>query len=654
MQENNKQKSLQVQTHYNNLINQNYTEEPVDILKFLSDPQYLGISTGNGADIFPKWKEALVEMFDDNTKLIVVLTGSIGTGKSTIALYALCYIQYRLMILREPWRFFGLANSGKMSISFFNLSKNLGGSRGFNKMMDFMSKSPWFRKRSTRITPTKNGDQLDFALIKYVLASPYAKGFGIVGEDVVAGIMDEVDSPMDPLPQKARVTETYEATVLRFKSRFATTGYSLGKLFVVCSKQDEMSFIDTFIAERSNDKEVLIFDVPYWEAKPKHLFCGDTFPIAIGDAYNPSRIIEEHEIPNYVQNGFRIIRPPVEFKKEFILNLVGSLRDIAGVTTAGAKKFKLFPADKFIIDCFDKTKEDPCSTPIIRTGLNDEIGLIKYLDLSKLRIEKHVPRYIHYDISFSGDASGLSMCGVKDWEQAQIQNPDGTYRTEMVPIIETDFSLRIKAFDGDRIPLHKIRKLVLDLKQSGYNIHKFTADLQLASEDTLQLLSAAGITTDSLSMDKNNKGYFDFRNVVFEKRWKCHWSDMLLTELRYLEQSPLDGKVDHPKEVLETEILEDGTVKETKIQGSKDLSDATAGAVVSCLWSNERPMDTTLMSNMLKKTSINNNPQSTTILQEEMTKLLPLKDSQGKTIIGTKQGDQVEKINDIFRRLHSR
>ena len=172
-------------------------------------------------------------MFDDNTKLIVVLTGSIGTGKSTIALYALCYIQYRLMILKEPWKFFGLGDSGKMTISFFNLNRTLGDSRGYSKMMDFMSKSPWFRRNALHITPTKRGEVLEFKLIKYVLASPNSAGFGIVGEDVIAGIMDEVDSPMDPEGQKERVGETYNATLKRFKSRFGLTGYSLGKLFVV-------------------------------------------------------------------------------------------------------------------------------------------------------------------------------------------------------------------------------------------------------------------------------------------------------------------------------------------------------------------------------------------------------------------------------------
>jgi hypothetical protein len=1007
-----RQKSLSVRTHYNNLVAQNYTEEPVDIWKFLSDPDYLGNATSNGTVIFPIWKDALIKMFDDNTKLVVVLTGSIGTGKSTIALYALCYIQYRLMILREPWKFFGLGDSGKMTISFFNLNRTLGDSRGYSKMMDFMSKSPWFRKNALHITPTKRGEILEFKLIKYVLASPaclsgdtkiplldgrtltmlemvseiqagkelwtysydvermelvpgrvlsafqsyenarviavtldngevikctpnhrfllrdgtykkaedlvegesimplyrkldelgyeqylhvvlntwycthrcaagrmpgelsdkkgkYVKGivvhhrdcnkrnnnptnlqwmtwedhqkwhrdharltlgkpgvrakaeitlakirqtpeykakikaslaivhaepeyhkklsdavnnsdrwteekravhaeqvgqrmrdgqasamqkkavtpealakksvshavywasekgqqdkkirsermrremlagrakemnnlrndketnptnhkivsvipvdnsdvydltidkysnfaldsgvfvhnsagFGVVGEDVVAGIMDEVDSPMDPDGQKKRVGETYNATIKRFKSRFALTGYSLGKLFVVCSKQDEASFIDIFIAERSKDPEILIFDIPLWDAKPKHLFSGVTFPIAVGDAYNPSRIIEEKDIAQYVQSGFRIVRPPIEFKRDFILDLVGSLRDVAGVTTAGTRKMKLFPSESFIIDCFDKTKEDPVKKETVETGLNDEVPLIKYIDITKFRLPPSTPRFIHYDISFTTDASGVSMCGVKDWRYVEVQNQDGSYRRELVPIIETDFVLRLKAFDGDRLPPHKVRKLVLDLRQMGINIRKFTADLQMAAEETLQLLKSVGIDTELISLDKTNKIYYDFRNLVFEKRWICHRHNLLLTELSNLQQGP-DGKVDHPDKFLETKVLEDGSITEDNRIGSKDISDSVAGSTAMCLYNNERPMDTQLMSALLKKGSLAPNPQNSTLAKEDINKILPLKDSDGSIIIGTADRDgQVESINSIFKRLLNR
>ncbi len=141
-----------VRTYYHTLIEANYTEEPVDVWTFITHPNYLGGVTGGGKDIYPCWKKALQEMFSDNGKFLVVLTGGIGIGKSSIALYALAYIQYRLMILKEPWKFFNLADAGKMTISFFNLNKSLGDSRGYQKLQYYLSKSPWFRKNASGIS----------------------------------------------------------------------------------------------------------------------------------------------------------------------------------------------------------------------------------------------------------------------------------------------------------------------------------------------------------------------------------------------------------------------------------------------------------------------------------------------------------------------
>jgi hypothetical protein len=143
--------------------------------------------------------------------------------------------------------------------------------------------------------------------------------------------------------------------------------------------------------------------------------------------------------------------------------------------------------------------------------------------------------------------------------------------------------------------------------------------------------------------------------LVFEQRWVCHRSELLLTELKYLEQSPLDGKVDHPKKMLETLILEDGTIQEIDLEGTKDLSDGVCGSVVSCLRSNERPMDTKLMSDLLRKTAYTRPQESRSINDEDITKILPLVDGDGRTIIGTKDADgQVNKISEIFRRLNNR
>lgn len=654
-----------VQTYYKNLVALNYTEEPVGILTFISDKKFLGNVTDEGRGVFPVWKNALSDMFSDNTKTTVVLTGSTGTGKSSVGLYALLYIQYRLMILRDPWKFFGLNYSGKMSISFFNLNLSLSESRGYSKMHAFMAKSSWFREHATAVYKTKGGDEeFEFNLIKYILSSPYARGGGIIGEDVVSGILDEVDNPHSSASvsgsQRKRIIDTYEATAIRFKNRFAQTGYSLGKLFIVSSKQDETSFIDTFIAKRKNLPEVLIFDINVWEAKPEGTFCGKKFLIAIGDAYNPPRIVadklkmEEASLEEinkikekYIKEGYQILEVPIEFESEFKLDLLRSLRDIAGITITGLRKFKLFGSERFVSDCMnDPTKLDPVKLATINIGLEDKDELIWFLDLSKIRIPRDIPRCIHLDISFSQDASGLAMSGISNWKAIDVQNPDGTYRKEMAPIVETDFAMRIKAREGNRIPIHKVRKFVLDLKAEGFKILKFTADLRLASEDTLQLLQAAGIPAEYFSVSKTNQPYFDFRNLVHEKRWVCYLHKLLFIELKNLEQDTSTGLVDHPEKIQDIEFSEDGTMQEISLEGTKDVSDAVVGSVVQCIYNKKSPMNTQLLEEVLRKVNI------VTPTSQGMGSLFS--SSEGKSIVGVKEGDGMKKLDSVLKNLYRR
>jgi len=178
----------------------------------------------------------------------------------------------------------------------------------------------------------------------------------------------------------------------------------------------------------------------------------------------------------------------------------------------------------------------------------------------------------------------------------------------------------------------------------------FTADLRLASEDTLQLLSAAGINTDYISLDKTNQPYFDFRNLIYEKRWVCHRHNMLLFELKHLEQDPTDGKINHPAKVMEMEFLNDGGIKEVVMEGAKDISDAVAGSVVTCMKHGGVPMDVKTMQNLLSKTATTTGNEPA----EEINKLLGLRDDKGDLIEGTKHGEQINRVNEIFRRLHER
>jgi len=320
------------------------------------------------------------------------------------------------------------------------------------------------------------------------------------------------------------------------------------------------------------------------------------------------------------------------------------LRDLAGVTVAGLRRRKLFASERFIIDCFVPSWKDPIAMPTIVVGLEDEVDFIRYLDLSLIRMPKNVPRYIHCDIAFTNDALGLSMSGVAEWTDSSLEEEDGTFSSRRVPIIETDFIMRIKARDGDRIPIHKMRKFIFDLKAEGFRIKKFTSDLRLASEDTLQIFQKAGIEAEYLSVDKTDDAYVNFQHLVYEKRWRCHRHEMLLFELKNLERDADKGKIDHPEEVTDIEFLGDGSVKEVVLQGSKDVSDSVVGSVQSCVLDMGTPIDTKQIVSIAKKLregSASDNPGG-----------ILLTTNDGKTIEGTVSGGKVaNNMRDLFKKL---
>jgi len=631
-----------IRSYLEELNRQTYQERLVSIETFISDNHYLGRSFRQGKAVYPVWHEKLDEIFLDDERYIVAFTGAIGTGKTSMAIVSLLYVMYKLLLLKDPWGYFELASGGKMAITFFNLTKNLSESRGFSYMQSYMMASPWFIERGN--ISGRQELQINFPLFSYALASPYSRGFGTVGENVIAGIMDEVDSPTESKGSRERVLKAYEATVRRFESRFVKEGRCLGRLFLVASKQDEVSFLQPFIAEMQNSNRVYVVDIPIWEAKPDAYYCGEKFLVSAGDAYHAPTIVEtEEQLQNAAKESLRVIEVPVEYRTDFERDIVGALRDIAGVSVTGTRSLKLFSSEKFINECYDGTREDPVSQLTITIGLQDNLELIQLLDLAKIRLPRNTPRFIHTDIAFTGDALGIAMSGVAGYVDADIEQADGQFQKQRVPLIETDFVMRIKARAGDEIPQHKIRKLVLDLKTAGFNIAKYTSDLRLASTDTLQILKQAGIKAEYFSVDTDIKPYFDFRNLVYEHRWICYHNGYLHFELANLEVDSKRKKVDHPSKVSDVIVLKTGEVRETVLEGSKDCSDAVCGSVINALWSDEVPMDVEAMKKLIRRVTTSKEP--------EKDKYWNLTDAGGKQVVGVQNTSQdIKKFAGLLKR----
>lgn len=600
-----KQPKDKLQTYLNHLYDLDYKERPVSVDQFLCDPEYLGGLTDRGKSVYPCWREKLPALLNDDKRWQIVLTGGIGIGKTRAAIYGLLYVMYRVLCLRDPWKYFGRTGGGKMAIVFFNLTKGLGYSKGYQLFQSHLCGSPWFIKRGIKAGSEKN-PQLEFPLFVYKIGSPLAQGFGTQGEDVIAAIMDEMDSPTESNTQRIKVLNAYASTIRRFETRFVFDGESIGRAFLVASKQDVASFLNTFVVEKKNDPSVAIVDIPYWESQNASIYCGEKFHVMLGDAYVQSKIVTSDEELQEVQaNGYEVIAIPIEYQQKFKDDMVGALRDIAGRAAVGQRKSKLFTSEMVLNNCYDKEKREPVRKPTIYLTRDDyNINLIDFIDISAIRIPKNVPRYIHEDIAYSGDGDslGIAMSCVSGWAKMNIEREDGIYKTIKAPVVETDFVMRLRGMPGDQIPLNVARKLVLDLRdRAGFNISQFTADLDLLSVETQQILSRSGIECGSLSVDKHPEHYRNFRDLAKDGRWVCHRNDILHFELVNLEDDKEKNKIDHPDKVAQLLVQADGTTLDTVLKGSKDTADAVTGSVTSAIDHCEIPPDIEVMTSLMKQ-----------------------------------------------------
>lgn len=122
-----------------------FKEIPVDIDRFLCDPEYLGNSNDCGNQIYPGWWEAYHTVFDSQKEIYeVLLSGATRIGKTSSAVSMMCYMTYLLMCYRNPQKYFGLKDVSRATIAFANLTKELAEGVAFREYNDTLKKSPWF------------------------------------------------------------------------------------------------------------------------------------------------------------------------------------------------------------------------------------------------------------------------------------------------------------------------------------------------------------------------------------------------------------------------------------------------------------------------------------------------------------------------------
>lgn len=165
-------------------------------------------------------------------------------------------------------------------------------------------------------------------------------------------------------------------------------------------------------------------------------------------------------------------------------------------------------------------------------------------------------RFMHVDLSLKRDRTGLAM--VHSGGFREIKTSMGV---ETLPVVNVDLIHAWEAKPGAEINFSAVRQMIVDLCRK-FDVAKVTFD-RWQSIEMVQSLRAQGINADFHSVKKSD--YDTLLTSIYDGRLRGYWNDILVEEELLKLRLFGNNKIDHPS------------------TGSKDLADALAGSVYSCV-----------------------------------------------------------------------
>lgn len=526
---------------------------PVDIRTFVEGERFL-----NRRDVlYPAVMEELRELnsgkYDE-----AVLTGAIGTGKSTIALFTTAYQLYVLSCLKDPHQLYSLDPASEIVFGFQSLNRMLAESIDYKRFRAMIEGSAYFAHHF----PFRKSLESEMVFPRNIVVRPLSGNVtAAIGSNIFGGIIDEINfmAVVEQSKNAAdggtfdQATEMYNSIVRRRKSRFMAAGGNLpGVLCLVSSKRYPGEFTDRKQAEARDEialtgkTRIFAYDRRLWEIKPEGTYGKERFKLFLGDVARKPRILEQGA-DVVADDAHLVMEVPEEFRSEFTRDILSAIRDIAGSAT-----FALHP---FIVNTEAVAKAFGVRQSVLSTEETDFVASRPLLYPTRI-VRPDEPRLAHVDLGLTGDSAGVAVGWVEGF--TKVPRSDSTF--EMMPVINFDLILDVKPPQGGEIEFENIRRLFYKLREAGMNLKWISFDT-FQSADSIQLLRQKGFTTGTYSMDTTSTAYDFTKAAFYDGRIKAPLHDKALSEMVRLERNPQTGLIDHPPNF------------------SKDCSDAVAGVV---------------------------------------------------------------------------
>jgi len=554
-----------------------YTQKPVDIMTFMTDPYYLGnIYKDN---LFDGWVPHLQEIFKVGSPYLeIILTGGIGLGKTYIAIAGMNYDLYNILCLRNPQNYYGLPTSSSIVFALFNTTLTLSEKIGSSVWQEHVDNSPYLREICS-VDKYKKNNLIFPKNLEVISGSKFTHA---LGSNTFSALLDEANFGKDVKigdTMKSQMLENYTSLLRRMESRFKDSkGRIPGHMYLVSSKKADSDFLEKHADKSKGKATTYIVNEPIYKIKTHYFdpvtktriprFCGETFRVLKGDQRVDSRVLlaNEEAPPDY-----KIIDVPIEYREAYETDVENSLRDISGESVGTTSS--LIKNRESIRASVNHSRKPIFLTTTVYLSFNDtEEQLVDYMDTSAFKewVDKNpsAPRALHVDFGITGDACGIS-CGFLNGEtKISRTSVDLEHEDYTEPLVCVDFMIRVKNYEGERLPFEKITRFVFDLQSTfGITIYYVSTD-GFQSEYFRQKLSTKGINTGVVSVDRDDKAYLSLRQIHYEGRIDMYNYPHYLVELFSLTRDAQKGKVDHQ------EININGT------PGSKDVADSLAGLCV--------------------------------------------------------------------------
>jgi hypothetical protein len=562
-----------------NLVLQDYKDIPVTARTFLTDPYFAGRF---GEGLYPvNFRDTCWILNPKNRIFELVLTGSTRWGKTTMAVVCMGYRIYLLSLLRDPQDFFGLMRGSSLRYGIFNVFKYKTGEM-HQRISSVIDETPYFKDKFAR-TGQPGGKELK--LPNHVSVIEGSTELHALGETFIGAILDEVNfmrsatgrSRSSVEESLGQAQKLYGAIRGRLRNQFVNSPGTTAPYFMslLSQRRAQTDFLEQHISDHGHEEGVCVLSRAIWDVQPPGTYSGEKFYVFCGDSTATGRILDYGEVEQY--DTANVIEAPVEHKPDAINDIEDFIRNVAGRATVAASA--LFRIPETIEKSHDPNLRHPFAAEwvVLSTKSNFQLEDAVLKDVMFVtransycpRLHREAPRVMHIDLASTECSAGMACVHMAD---------DGTG----TPTIYTDFLLRIDPpprAPGAQIDLDKIITFIDYLQANGFRFSMISFD-KYQSRHSMILIQKRGISTEFVSMDESDDPYINLRGYYESGRIRTYPYPTLENELRHLEHDITVQRVFKP------------------FTGSKDVSDALAGAVYGLTPARKRPNKEKLHSKM--------------------------------------------------------